>query len=225
MHQVFSIEESLKFGWQKTKTHSTILFQVLLTIFALNVVFQIVDKVLQDTAMGFLASVILSVASVVINIGFMIIALKIARGEEAVYKDIIPPAQLVWSVFIASFLVGILVLVGLVFLIVPGVYFALRFSMASYAVIDGARVLESFKKSTELTEGYKWQLLGLFLVFLLINIIGAIPFGLGLLVTIPVTMIASAHVYQSLKNRPREALAAHSHEGHERHDHSGHDHA
>lgn len=208
MHTVFSIEESLKFGWQKTKTHSMLLFQVLLTLFALNVVSSIVQNSLKDTAIGTLASLALLVAGIILGIGFLNISLKIAKGEAAVYRDIVPKAKVVWEVFLASLIAGIITVVGLIFLVIPGIYFALRFSMVRFAVLEGSSVMDSFGTSTKLTDGSKLKLLGFIIVICLLNILGAIALLVGLLITIPTTMIAFTHVYLKLK--------AHAHE----HNHS-----
>ncbi len=42
MHPPFLISEALQFGWEKTKAHSGLLFQVLLTLFALQVLYAVV---------------------------------------------------------------------------------------------------------------------------------------------------------------------------------------
>ena len=221
MPKTFSIEEALKFGWQKTKAHSMILFQVMLTLFAVQVVSSIINKVLEHTLIGVLAALAIAVLGIFLQYGFVIISLKLARGEAVTYRDILPKPALVWKLFLAGLLVGVLTLAGLVLLIIPGIYFALRFSMTSFSIIDGAGIMESFEKSTKLTDGYKWQLLGLFIVFMLINIVGFLLFIVGLLVTVPVTMLAIAHVYLKLKSLAHEAPAAiheHTHENHEHHD-------
>lgn len=197
--QAFSIGEALQFGWRKTREHSGLLFQILLTIFALQVVSEIVDRVLHDTILGILASVALAVLSVVISAGFALVALRLAEGHAAHYRDLFPRAQLVWHFFCVSLVAGLLTLVGFLLLIVPGVYLLLRFSMARFAVVDGAGILESLKRSGRMTHGRKWHLLGFFLLMVLLNIAGALLLLVGLLVTIPVSMLAWAHVYHKLK--------------------------
>jgi uncharacterized membrane protein len=228
MDTAFSIEESLRFGWKKTKEHSFVLFQVLLTLFALRVVQAVIEKSLVHTAIGGLANLLLTIVFIVLGTGFIVITLKIAKGEKTEYRDIVPPAKLVLMVFLASVLVGVLTFAGLILLVIPGIYFALRFSMIRFAIIEGAGVMESFERSTKLTDGQKWPLLGFLIVAAIANIIGAILLVVGLLITIPVTMIAFAHIYLKLKAHADHAPAHahdHSHEGHEHHDHShGHNH-
>jgi hypothetical protein len=199
MQHHFSISESLRFGWHKTKTHSRLLFQVLLTLFAVQVASAIVSRVLGHTLLGIAAIVALTVIMLFLGVGLTVIALKLARGEHSSYSDIMPKGELVWRFLVAGILSGIFMAIGLVLLIIPGIYLMMRYSMVRFAVIDGASITESLRKSAELTRGSKWHLLGFILVIILINIVGALLLLVGLLVTIPVTMVAYADVYQKLK--------------------------
>ncbi|MGC9602483.1 MAG: hypothetical protein ABSE76_01955 [Minisyncoccia bacterium] len=201
MSHHFSIGESLHFGWEKTKAHSRLLFQTMLTFFAVEVASAIVQHVLTHSVLGFVAQVALFVVSIYIGVGFTVIVLKIARGEHASYSALLPNTALVWRFFLAGLLSGVLICIGLILLIVPGVYLLLRYSMVRFAVIDGASVTDSLRKSAELTVGVKWHLLWFILAIIAINIVGAILFLVPLLVTVPVTMIAYAHVYQKLLSR------------------------
>lgn len=218
MDNAFSIEESLRFAWKKLKEHSAILFTGSLIIFALNLVSSLIDKKLANTTEGILLGILVVAATIVLDIGYTIVGLKIARGHSVVMRELIPPAKLFWNVFLASLLVGVIVLGGLVLLIIPGIYFMVRFMMATYAVIDGEEIVKSLKRSTELTEGHKWELFWFIVVIVIINILGAIPFGLGMLLTLPITTIAFAHVYDKLKH------AHHAHATPTPHEHEGHEH-
>src|SRR4051812_5688717 len=95
MEHHLSIEESLRFGWAKTRAHSTLIFQVLLTLFALEIVQQLVTRVLGDTLEGAMAIAVLFVLNIVLGIGFTLITLRIAEGKHASYKDIIPPLTII----------------------------------------------------------------------------------------------------------------------------------
>lgn len=196
----FSIEEALRFGWHKTRAHSGILFQAMLVIFAVQVASSIVQKVLANTLQGGLAAVALMVLEIVLGAGFTLIALKLAKGEHTSLQDLIPRAHLVWLYFCVSVVVGSMVVGGFILLIVPGIYLLVRFSMARFAVLEGAHIVESLKKSSHLTQGSKWHLFGFLLVLVLLNLVGALLFLVGLLVTVPVTTLAYAHVYLKLKS-------------------------
>jgi uncharacterized membrane protein len=200
MKDSFLIGEAITFGWHKTKAHNAVLFQAMLAMFAVQVAMSIVDKVLGGTAQGFLATIALVVTSVIIGTGFTVITLRVARGEATSIKDLIPKAALVWQYFLASLLSTLIIVAGLILLIVPGIYLAMRLSMVRFAILDGAGIKESLKKSSKLTEGVKWRLLLFFLALGGLNILGALALLVGLLVTVPVSAIAFAHVYQKLKS-------------------------
>ena len=198
MHS-FSIGEALRFGWDKTRAHSGLLFQAMLTLFAVQVASAIVQKVLGGTFLGLGATLALTVASVILGAGFMQILLKLAHGHAAHYADIIPRARVVWHFFCASFISGVIVVVGFIALIIPGIYLALRLSMVRFAVLDGAGITDSLRQSGKETHGHKWHLLGFFLTLVGLNIIGFLALYIGLLITVPVSGLAWAHVYLKLK--------------------------
>jgi Co/Zn/Cd efflux system component len=227
-----SLKESLSFGWHKTKSHSGLLFKILLILFGLQVVYAVVGRVLEGTLIGALAVVALSVAQFVVGVGLTLVTLRIAQGKHVELKEIVPPLEVLWRYFLASVLVGLivmgvivgLVLAAMVLAVVTGgmnsvffplwiavgicagviaiSYFAVRFSMVRYAVLDGSGVVESLTCSTKITKGHMWEVLWFLLVVALLNIAGAILLLVGLLVTIPVTMIAYAHVYEKLHKHP-----------------------
>lgn len=58
--------------------------------------------------------------------------------------------------------------------------------------------LESLKQSWNATKGETLQLFVFGLLMVGLNIIGALLFGIGLLVTVPITMIAVVYIYKKL---------------------------
>ncbi len=61
MKNIFSIQEALHFGWRTTRAHSAVLFQILLTLFAVEIAYSIVQEVLGKTLEGILAMIALSI--------------------------------------------------------------------------------------------------------------------------------------------------------------------
>jgi len=87
--------------------------------------------------------------------------------------------------FGAVLLAGIGVALGLVALIVPGVFLLVRwFFVPQAVVVDGARGPAALTRSGELVDGYWWRTLGL---VLLVNIVVAIP---GILLLAPFNAVA-----------------------------------
>ncbi len=226
----FSIKESVGFGWQAFKQHSGILLFAVILMTAIEIVSGISSAALEHNPVAdFVISVLLGIFSFVIGAGYVAITLKLAKGESAHYRDIVPPFIILWRYFASAIALGAMmfgvVLAGLLIsflatpifsgmpdaaaaagvlvIIVGGLvigYLGLRYSMVTFAVLEGEKVVESFKKSTKLTEGVKWKLVGFLLTMVGIVILGIICLVVGLLVAIPVTDVAYAHVYQKLKS-------------------------
>jgi len=96
--------------------------------------------------------------------------------------------------FFGTLLYSLLVGIGMVFFVVPGVYVGVACQFAPYLIIDRRLgPVEALRESASLTKGSRWGLLLFGLVVIGLNILGSLLFGLGLLVTVPVTF--SAHVW------------------------------
>lgn len=70
---------------------------------------------------------------------------------------------------------------GFLLLIVPGVILSIMWSASTGAiVVEGRGVFESLQRSRDLTRGYRWQIFGLMVVYVLVTlIIGALVGGIG----------------------------------------------
>lgn len=79
------------------------------------------------------------------------------------------------------------------------VYMSVRLAFVEYLVVDTGRgPVHAIKESFRMTQGHVGRLALLMLAFALINIGGAIVLFVGLLVSIPVTILAMAHAYRTL---------------------------
>lgn len=107
-----------------------------------------------------------------------------------------------WKYLGASILLSLAIGIGFVLLIVPGIIFGLMFMFTPFVVIERELgPIEAMNESNRLTRGHKWQLLGLMLLLLLINIVGVLALVVGLLVSIPVSSLAFVHAYRVLGGR------------------------
>jgi uncharacterized membrane protein len=87
-------------------------------------------------------------------------------------------------------------------LVLPGIYLLLALQFWVFYIIDDrAGPVAALKRSYALTRGRLLQLFAFGCLVLGVNLLGAVPCGLGLLVTVPVTSIAWAYVYRFLRNR------------------------
>lgn len=99
----------------------------------------------------------------------------------------------------ATLLVGLITAVTMLLLIIPGIYFALKYQFVIQLIIDRKLgVIEAMKESGRLTQGKKMSLLLFDLQCIGIMLLGFLALGVGILVAVPVVQLAATKVYRSL---------------------------
>jgi uncharacterized membrane protein len=93
----------------------------------------------------------------------------------------------------------IIVAVGLLLLVFPGIIWAVKFSLFPFMVVDkGAGWIESLKLSSRATDGAKWDLFAWYFVTIVVYMAGLFALGVGLFAAIPIVWIGMAFIYQKL---------------------------
>lgn len=201
---MFSIKESLRFGWNKFKNNLNISISATLLCLALGSLGEIFDG--KDLG-SFILLVALFVISLIVRIGYIKIFLKISDGEMVRFKEIFEEYKMFWRYIGVSILTALAVLGGFILLIIPGIVFAIKYSFSQFILIDtDNKPIASMKESSAITKGSKWKLFGFYIVLALLNLVGLAIVGLGLLVSIPVSVFATIHVYRAL-SREKAGLA------------------
>jgi len=119
-----------------------------------------------------------------IYIGAMIYALsRIKQGQRPAYSEAIFVGLRNWGrLFVAQLIAGVLILLGLIVFIVPGILLFVRYAFLNPAVVlEGVDAGAARRRSAELTSGIRWQIFGagiLFLVaFAILSILIYLPLG------------------------------------------------
>lgn len=204
----FSVEEALQYGWKIMKENIWFFVGVLIVAWALAGVPHLIATILQRESSGlaFFFRIIGWVANIIVSIGLIAIALKFLDKQEPKFEDLFSFRPYFWKYLGASILTGIIAWVGFFLLIIPGIYWALKFQFFGYFVVEQERdPVEAMRMSSRITQTVKWKLFGFGLVLSLINIVGAICLFVGLFVTIPVTLLAYSFVYRKLLEQTESA--------------------
>ncbi|MCJ7805797.1 hypothetical protein MUP46_04130 [Patescibacteria group bacterium] len=99
--------------------------------------------------------------------------IRAVEGRTLVVKEtLLTSWKKTWCFFLVSLARGLIMALGFVLLIIPGIIFGIWFSFSLFIQISkGTSVKESLAKSKALTKGRFWPILGRFSVFLLIYIL------------------------------------------------------
>ena len=91
-------------------------------------------------------------------------------------------------------------ILSVILVIVPAIYLSIRLQFYDYFLIDEeCGILDAIKKSADISKGYVLELFIIGAVLSLMILISIIPMGLGLILSIPLSMVATSYVYLKLK--------------------------
>lgn len=142
--------------------------------------------------------------------------LCVARGEHPSVDRLFAPFSNYLRILGASLLTGILVAIGTVMFLVPGVVLALGLSMLPFIQRDRPELspVAAMRQSWRMMDGHRWELFLLGLSFLGWLLLGLLSLGVGMLFVVPYANTAAAHFYEKLRAAETvvgtEAGAAHS---------------
>ena len=102
---------------------------------------------------------------------------------------------------VGPLVVGILIGLGMILLVVPGIILALMWAFVPCILADkpGTSFVDAMKLSAQMTKGHRLTLFLFFIVCALVAFAGALALGIGMLVAIPVINAAIYHAYEGCK--------------------------
>jgi len=131
--------------------------------------------------------------------GFYLVANKMSRGEEVVYPDFFAGFRFWISSVIISLLSQVLIAVGLIALILPGIYLGVGYLFAiQMGIFGGMDPWSAMEWSRKLITRNWWQFLVLVLIFIVLNAAGILLAGIGLVVTLPLTFLVLYVLFEDL---------------------------
>ena len=144
-------------------------------------------------------------AAMAIGPGYLVCLLKIRDRQNMDFADFFwtfTDFNRLLHFYLMFVIQWILICVGFILLVIPGVYLAVALSLSStYFVLREQDGIQSLKKAKALTEGHWWFLAGLFLLIGVLNILGALFFLIGLLITLPLSVLVAVAALEALERK------------------------
>jgi uncharacterized membrane protein len=190
----------IKQAWEIVKKNVQIVALLMVAFVVYQVVQGWVTGFFGDSPIAALVSLAFTVLTLFLEIGFLKIVLKLVDGHKAEIQELWAYPQYLLRMIGATLVYAIIVTVGLILLIVPGIYLAIRLQFYSYYIVDkNTGAIDSLRMSWKLTEGNMINIFLFMLILLGLNILGALALLVGLLVTVPVSFIAVTLLYRKLQ--------------------------
>ena len=204
--RAFDIGTALSYGWKGFTNNIGPLAIIALAVLVVNAVVNWMNWISRDSSFfAFVISLVGAFVSLVISLGLIRAALAILDGRRPELGDLLSTDG-IGVYIVASLLVALIVGVGLVLCIIPGLIAGYLLQFYGYAIVDRkvdatavapqSDPMGAMRASFEITSKNVGNLILLAIVSIVLNIVGVLLCGIGLLVTLPVTAIAIAYAWR-----------------------------
>jgi uncharacterized membrane protein len=204
-----NIGDAVNYGWNAYWKNVGPMVVIALVIFGINIVFSAIGSASGSVALQVVLNLVGWLVGLFLALGWFRVALEVTQGRRPEVGDVFK-AEGYGPYIVASIVFGIGFFIGIVLCVIPGIIFAVVFGFYGFVAAEqgnAAVPMETLKRAAEITRGHRWQLFGLAIVLALINLVGLLACGVGLLFTSGITIIAWAYTYRRLSGQPIEYAA------------------
>ncbi len=134
-----------------------------------------------------------------IQLGIAYANLRASRGENLEIKDMFAFFRNYWNVVLAAFLTNLIIGIGMIFLLVPGIIFACKLAFVPYLVMDRKmQATDAIQKSWSMTDGYALKIFLMALLVFPIVIGGFLCLFFGVIISYIWINLAVASMYYAV---------------------------
>lgn len=200
MEPKFMISEVFGTSWKHTKSQIWVLIGLFIGFSILSMIVTLFGMPAQGSIVG---RVIVQIVSLLISCIFMLGYVKnifqALDGEEPQFSAYGQQSRKIITYLIANILFSIAVCIGMVLLIIPGIYLYLRLQFfTAFIVEEDCGIIESLQKSWNMTQGQTLPLFLLLLTMIGTAIVGCILFFVGFFVAVPLIYMMQCYTFRKL---------------------------
>ncbi len=203
-NQSLLISTAIKFGWTKTLQFFPFWLGAMAIYLGINFIPQLSQFLVKPFGLPAAQfSIVITIAAALLSylfgMGLIRVTIDIIDNQNPNFGRLFQEYPKFWRYLGVNILIALIFLLGLLLFIIPGIIWLLMFFFAPYLIIDkNIGVIDALKKSRQMTKGSRWRLLLAVIILFFINILGILAFGIGLLITSPLTLITYAYLYRQL---------------------------
>lgn len=196
----FSVSAAFSYGWKKFVANlGPILIAAVVMIVAVAVLQLLQRELAGGSAIMALAfSIVSFLVQLVLQAAIVKGSLDITKGAPITLGSLVEGIN--WAqVVVASLIIAVAMSIGFVLLILPGLAVLFLTSFTTYFIVDkNMGAIDAIKASVSFVIANAGNLILFFLATIAAYIVGALLCGVGLLVAVPVVVIATAFAYRTL---------------------------
>ncbi|NTW56655.1 MAG: hypothetical protein HGB20_06390 [Chlorobiaceae bacterium] len=186
----FNTGEYIRQAWDLFKEHVGEFLGFTLVIFVASAI---------SSRMNFAGSLVISAVTTTFYAGYAIAAFKILGGHPFQFSDFFRGFNYFLPLFLAGLAGGFLVCIGLILLIVPGIYLGVCYMFTTFLIIDYRMDFwQAMEISRKIISRHWFSFFGFAFVLFAINVLGVLALGIGTFVSIPVSACAAAIAYKDI---------------------------
>ncbi|MEE4134786.1 MAG: hypothetical protein V2I32_01815 [Desulforhopalus sp.] len=145
---------------------------------------------------------LVQVVVMIFTAGLLRIGINQAVGDTVSWRMVFSGFSFAGKIAVATILQTILISIGFLLLILPGIYLSVGYAMTLPLIIDkGLSPWEAMEASRKAVHRVWWKIAALFVVIGVIMALSAIPLGVGLIWTWPMFIVLAGIVYHRLFTR------------------------
>jgi len=192
----FQIQELLEKAWVLFKARAAFHLGFMFIIGSTQVAFTVYLK-------DFLSIYTILLAPALVA-GFYLVANRISQGEYLDFQNYFDGFKYWLLVVTINLVSGVLTVLGIFALIIPGIYLGVGYMFAMlFGIFGGFDFWTSMEYSRRLVHTNWWKFFGFVLVLVMLNLAGLLFFLVGILVTVPVTYLS---IYVLFEELTKEAI-------------------
>lgn len=187
-------------------SHKMVVWKPILYVMALTFVLSFIlgaTGLVKNQTVYSLIMLVFTLATLPLTFASVQYVMKTKKGEQVEVMEVFKKKyKLFIPILVMTVVMSILISIGFMLLIVPGIILTFRYAMAQMIAAEAEDELdgiETLKQSAKLMDGHKWEFFVFMLSFIGWYILGIITLGIAYIWVIPYITVAEIDYYEELK--------------------------
>jgi hypothetical protein len=203
----FEIGEVMSEAWELTKGFKATFWGSAIVVYGVVIVVMLVTGLITKAVFGdqphFLISMstnaLAGLVTTPLTVGLIMLAVKRAAGAPASFEVTFGYLDKTLPAIVVAFATLILTYVGLALLIIPGIYLSMAYGLAKPLLVDRNLSPWAAMEASRKALTHKWfQIFLLYLGVGVLMVVSALFFGIGLIWTMPWSMLVMGVLYRRI---------------------------